>query len=189
MILTVIRTRRAASDSGEDDPLEVFCRRLSIISHRDMDGTVTVVFRSMLTSGRTRPVGSSELAELTQLNRVTIIHHLQRLEQMGLVEHTERKYRLAVSDLSEAVERMREEMLRSFDEAGNLALRLDRQMGIEEGEPAARQPAQTGPRNVRTAQTGLPSASNRADAPAPRLPSEHGRVAASYKRRLRRIQE
>ena len=127
MILTVVRTR---SSSRPEDELEVFCRRLSIISHRDMDGTVTVVFRSMLQEGRTRSVGSSELAGLTQLNRVTIIHHLQRLEQMGLVEHTERKYRLRVHDLGEAVVQMRGQMMRSFEEAESIAERLDKEMDI-----------------------------------------------------------
>ncbi len=127
MILTVVRPR---SSSRPEDELEVFCRRLSIISSRDMDGTVTVVFRSMLQEGRARPVGSSELAGLTRLNRVTIIHHLQRLEQMGLVEHTERKYRLRVHDLGEAVEQMREQMMRSFEEAESIAERLDKEMDI-----------------------------------------------------------
>ncbi len=134
MILTLVRrTARGAGGEHGGDELESFCRSMRILSARDMDGTVTVVFRSMLTEGR-QPVGSSELAQLTRLNRVTIIHHLQRLEQMGLVEHTERKYRLRVHDLSEAVEQMRGEMLRSFEEAEAMAEELDRRfmLGIEE---------------------------------------------------------
>ncbi|MCL6088960.1 MAG: helix-turn-helix domain-containing protein [Candidatus Marsarchaeota archaeon] len=131
MILTLVRR----TPKNEGDGLESFCRSMRILSARDMDGTVTVVFRSMLTEGR-QPVGSSELAQLTRLNRVTIIHHLQRLEQMGLVEHTERKYRLRVHDLSEAVEQMREEMMRSFEEAEVMALELDRQFMLGIGEEA-----------------------------------------------------
>ena len=150
MILTVVRARprppRAPGDEG--DALEIFCRRLQIISRRDMDGTVTVVFRSMLMQGRIRPVGSSELAEMTRLNRVTIIHHLQRLEQMGLVEHTERKYRLRVHDLSEAVEQMREEMMRSFEEAESLATQLDKQMGMDEPHAGIRPPLLASARNA-----------------------------------------
>lgn len=124
MILTLVRAKQPAAP---DDELEAFCRQVRILSTRDMDGTVTVVFRSMLIEGRQRPVGSSDLAKTTHLNRVTIIHHLQRLEQMGLVEHTQRKYRLRVSGLCEAVEQMREEMMRSFEEAEEMARELDRE--------------------------------------------------------------
>ncbi len=135
MILTIIRDRpargeaanrpREAKERDIEDELGSFCRAMKIISRRDMDGTVTVVFRSILTKGRAQPVGSSELAGFTHLNRVTIIHHLQRLEQMGLVEHTERKYRLRPNGLCEAVERMREEMLGSLREAEELAGQLE----------------------------------------------------------------
>jgi len=136
MILTLVRTRQNASD----DELEVFCRRMRIISTRDMDGTVTVVFRSMLEEGRQQPVGSSELAKSTCLNRVTIIHHLQRLEQMGLVEHTQRKYRLRVSGLCEAVEQMRSDMMRSFEEAEEIARSLDREFLLAGDEEAQETP-------------------------------------------------
>ena len=137
MILTLVRVRSVPpAPRDPDDELAAFCRSLRILSARDMDGTVTVVFRSMLVEGRSQPVGSSDLAKTTHLNRVTIIHHLQRLEQMGLVEHTQRKYRLRVSGLAEAVEQMREEMMRSFAEAETLALELDREFMLAHDDEA-----------------------------------------------------
>ncbi len=145
MILTIIRARGVPVQKEREDELESFCRAMNIISRRDMDGTVMVVFRSILTKGRAQPVGSSELADFTHLNRVTIIHHLQRLQAMGLVEHTERKYLLRVSALSEAVERMREEMLESFKEAEEMAGRLDREFMLD--APLMGR-AETGPRRL-----------------------------------------
>ena len=141
MILTLARAKALPPPRESDDELEAFCRHLRIVSTRDMDGTVTVVFRSMLVEGRVQPVGSSELAKTTHLNRVTIIHHLQRLEQMGLVEHTERKYRLRVSGLQQAVAQMREEMMRSFEEAEALALDLDREFMLAHDEESQGVPA------------------------------------------------
>ncbi len=119
--------QQAAHPVPGEDELEVLCRSLRIISARDMDGTVTVVFRSILVEGPDRPVGSSELAASSRLNRVTVIHHLRRLERLGLVEHTQRKYRLRASGLSELVERMRAEMMESFERATEMAEDLDRQ--------------------------------------------------------------
>ncbi len=129
------KTARSAGNAGApapaspsaDDELEVLCRSLRIISARDMDGTVTVVFRSILIAGRDRAVGSSELAAAARLNRVTVIHHLQRLERLGLVEHSQHKYRLRASGLSEMVERMRAEMMESFEQATSMAETLERQ--------------------------------------------------------------
>ena len=131
MILTVVRRTPKAlqpsqPESYGDDGFERLCRSLRILNTRDMDGTVTVVFRSILVSARERPIGSSELAKTTRLNRVTIIHHLQRLERLGVLEHERHKYRLRVSGLSEMVERMQTEMLESLSEARSMAVELDR---------------------------------------------------------------
>lgn len=133
MILTLVRRTRSGpaqprpASRADDDNLEELCRSLRIISARDMDGTVTVVFRSILIEGRDRAVGSSELAAASRLNRVTVIHHLQRLERLGVVEHAEHKYRLRASGLSEMVERMRSEMMESFEQATSMAEALERQ--------------------------------------------------------------
>lgn len=127
------------SSQSADDELEVLCRSLRIISARDMDGTVTVVFRSILIEGRDRAVGSSELAAASRLNRVTVIHHLQRLERLGLVEHAQHKYRLRASGLSEMVEKMRAEMMESFEQATSMAETLERQfllMRSREDDPS-----------------------------------------------------
>ncbi len=138
MILTVARrtvkkgdlapdgSTNASGENAQGDEFERLCRSLRILNTRDMDGTVTVVFRSILISSRERPIGSSELAKTTRLNRVTVIHHLQRLERMGVLEHERHKYRLRVSGLSEMVERMQEEMLESLSEAKGMAAELDR---------------------------------------------------------------
>ncbi len=146
MILTLVRrTQRRAgpreaaaarsveaapASAANDDELEELCRSLRIISARDMDGTVTTVFRSILIEGRDRPVGSSELAAASRLNRVTVIHHLQRLERLGLVEHAQHKYRLRAPGLSEMVEMMRREMMQSLASAQELAGELDREFTL-----------------------------------------------------------
>lgn len=120
----------APQSASGDDELDELCRSLRIISARDMDGTVTTVFRSILIGGRDRPVGSSELAAASRLNRVTVIHHLQRLERLGVVEHAQHKYRLRASGLSELVEMMRREMMQSLSEAQELAGELDREFTL-----------------------------------------------------------
>ena len=153
MILTVARrtvkkgdlapdgSTNASGENAQGDEFERLCRSLRILNTRDMDGTVTVVFRSILISSRERPIGSSELAKTTRLNRVTVIHHLQRLERLGVLEHELHKYRLRVSGLQQAVAQMREEMMRSVQEAETLALDLDREFMLAHDEESQGVPA------------------------------------------------
>lgn len=116
---------RLSPPSDPDDELERFCRHVCLVSQRDMDGTATAVVRVMLQAARSEPVGSSRLAELARLNRVTVIHHLHRLEQMGLVAHTGRKYQMSVGSFSDMVRQMRTDTEEMLSEVEEMARRID----------------------------------------------------------------
>lgn len=132
MILTLVRVRVTPPGvllpphrALRGDVLERFCRSIHLVSQRDTDGTVTTVMRVMLKEGAGQLIGSSDLAAAARLNRVTVIHHLRRLEQAGLVEHTAHKYRLAVSSFAHVVRQMREDTDRLLDEAERIAEQID----------------------------------------------------------------
>lgn len=112
---------------GDPDEIEGLCKALHIITKRDTDGTVTTVIRTMLTKSAGQPIGSSELADLTHLKRVTIIHHLKRLLKSGLVRKQEHKYVLCPSGFLEIVRQKRAEAEEMFDDAERLAKSLDSQ--------------------------------------------------------------
>ncbi len=128
MLLTVVRAR---PKSAPPDELERLCRSMQLVTHRDMDGTATTVLRAILEETPDQPVGSSELAARTRINRVTIIHHLNRLEQVGLVEHTEHKYRLSISGFGEMVRKIRVDTERMLNEAEQLAGQIDKEYALQ----------------------------------------------------------
>lgn len=139
MILTVIRAapsgrgrgRVGAPDaSAALDGLYEFCRTLHLVNSRDVDGTVTEVVRAMVTHGRGSPVGSSRLAAATRINRVTIIHHLRRLEEAGVVVRQDHKYALRARGFGELVDQMRRAQLQMLARAELLADALDRDYGL-----------------------------------------------------------
>lgn len=131
MILTLVRVRRITPiiirPRQDDDNIGQFCRSLQIVTRRDTDGTVTTVIRTMLNEYPKDLVGSSELAQKTNLNRVTVIHHLKRLEDAGIVQKDQRKYRLSPRGFSDLVQRMRQQTEEMFEEAQNLARKIDEQ--------------------------------------------------------------
>jgi predicted transcriptional regulator len=109
--------------NAKEDDISMLFRHLRVLSQRDRDKTVTHVFRVMLS--REKPVGSTDVARISGLNRITCIHHLRRLESAGIVERERRKYRLRYATMEALAQGMREEMERAFDEIDEMAKRID----------------------------------------------------------------
>jgi len=142
MILTVVRVRRIIPiivHPKPDDELDRFCRSLQIVTRRDIGGTVTTVIRTMLVEFPREYVGSTELAQKANLNRVTILHHLKRLHDAGIVQKDERRYRLSPCGFGEVVRRMREETEQMFEQAQDLAQRIDTHYQIEQSQSQTNQ--------------------------------------------------
>jgi len=136
--------RQIANREELEEELSKLFRSMHLMSERDLDATVTRVFRAMMRMGREGPVGSTELSKESGINRITVIHHLKRLESAGVVEKHESKYMLRVRSMEEMMEEMREDMLRQFEEMDQMARELDRAFmndfeGLNYGKRAKRE--------------------------------------------------
>ncbi|MCX8175262.1 MAG: helix-turn-helix domain-containing protein [Candidatus Micrarchaeota archaeon] len=130
---------RGASDI--DAELAQLCRMMRIMSERDIDGTLPQVLKVMMVKGRSKPVGGSELSELSGINRITIIHHLKRLEGAGLVRRQEGKYILTVHSAEDMLMEFRKEMERHFEQMDEIAREIDAHFAAIEREFERRQSA------------------------------------------------
>jgi DNA-binding MarR family transcriptional regulator len=126
-------------DDSPDDELVSLCRKMRLMSERDTDATLPQVLKVMMLRSRGQPVGGSELSELSGINRITIIHHLKRLENAGLVQRQESKYVLRVQSAEEMLLRFREEMERHFQEMDEMAREIDAHFEAAEREFEERQ--------------------------------------------------
>ena len=91
------------------DELERLLRFAGIVSERDVDNTVVEIMRSLVAASRERDfegIRSGELAKKSGLNRITCIHHLQRLEKAGLVEKENEHYELRLKSFSDLMTEM-----------------------------------------------------------------------------------
>src|SRR3989338_170530 len=95
---------------GADEELVKLCKYMRVMSDRDTDATVTQVLKTMMIAGRDKAVGGSELAKISGLNRITVIHHLKRLESAGLVKREETKYIMQPKNAEEMLLGFREDM-------------------------------------------------------------------------------
>ncbi len=124
----IVVQKARLSDMGasfaDDEELSRLCRLLRIASERDTGGTVVQVVRILVEKGKA-PVGSSDLSRETGLNRITILHHLKRLEGAGIVEKRNSQYQFAYDNFEDMVEMMRRETARMFEEMEEMAKKID----------------------------------------------------------------
>lgn len=122
---------RRGNRKKKEDELESICRSIGLLSERDIDGTVVEVFRYALVKHDSF-FGSTELSRVSRINRLTCLHHLKRMERMGIVENKEGEYCLARPTLEEIVEDFRGKSLVMFEEMMRFAEQID--MEREHGE-------------------------------------------------------
>ncbi|MFA4982757.1 MAG: hypothetical protein WC588_00930 [Candidatus Micrarchaeia archaeon] len=120
---TILLQRREISG---DEEIISLCRMMRLMSERDTDATLPQVLKIMLVHSRTEPVGGSELAKISGLNRITILHHLKRLEGAGFVVRKESGYVMRVQSAEEMLLEFRKEMEESFLQMDELAREIDR---------------------------------------------------------------
>ena len=117
----------AKKEADPNEELIELCRKMRLMSERDTDATLPQVLRVMMVHSRGQPVGGSELSELSGINRITIIHHMKRLEGAGFVKREEGKYVLRVRSAEDMILEFRKEMERNFAEMDEMAREFDEQ--------------------------------------------------------------
>ena len=113
--------------ANPDEELVELCRKMRLMSERDTDATLPQVLKVMMVHSHGQPVGGSELSELSGINRITIIHHMKRLEGAGFVRREEGKYVLRVRSAEDMILEFRKEMERNFAEMDEMAREFDEQ--------------------------------------------------------------
>ncbi len=103
-----------------------FCKKAKLISKRDTDGTIIIVFKLVL-NNEEDTIGSTELARLCGLHRLTVRHHLERLRESGLLEERKGKYKMRFDSIEDYIEYRRRKMLRMFKELEDIAERMDKE--------------------------------------------------------------
>ena|SRR3989338_5113228 len=121
-----------AGKTGEPDQvapqeaeLEELCRFFGALSSRDTERTVVRVFRVVITrASPDKGIGSSEIANMESINRLTVLHHLNRLAELGVVD--KRGVRYFMRDIDEVLGDFEEHALESIRRARRIAREMER---------------------------------------------------------------
>jgi DNA-binding transcriptional ArsR family regulator len=118
--------RPAQQQQADANEFEQICRLFGALSGRDTGRTVVRVYRVVVEKASPeKGIGSSELAEIERLNRLTAMHHLNRLAELGMLE--KRGPRYFARDFDEIFDEFEKQALENIKRARMIARQLERQ--------------------------------------------------------------
>ena len=105
---------------------------LGLFSSRDKDKSCFRIFIEMLKYARRGlPISSDELAHSLGLTRGTVIHHINRMIDAGLIIVHENRYFLRVSNLRKLIDSVQKDMEKSLSNIKQIAGEIDDLLDLE----------------------------------------------------------
>ncbi len=128
--ITIVNIRRPAEHNVNQE-LQWLGSSLGLFSIRDKDKSCYRVFIELLRSAKSRNVlTSDELANRLELSRGTIIHHINRLIESGLVVHEGNTYTLRVENLQSLIDEVEKDIKRACEDLKEVAKEIDQRLRL-----------------------------------------------------------
>ena len=125
--ITIVKISRP--QHAINDELQWFGNSLDLFNLRDKDKSCFRIFIELLKATKKQiPISSDELAAKLDLSRGTVVHHLNKLIESGIVIVVKNKYILRGNNLQEMVEEIESDTLNSLKELKRVAKEIDEGM-------------------------------------------------------------
>lgn len=130
--ITIIRTSEPSNDNI-NELLQWFGGTLGLFNVRDKDRSCFRIFIVLLKAVKQNPNGlsSDDIASKTSLSRGTVVYHLNKLMEVGLVNEVDNKYYLKNDNLEEISESIRSDVNDAFDSLSYIGRNLDKKLGLK----------------------------------------------------------
>ncbi len=128
--ITVVRIRKPDKNNLNEE-LQWLGSSLGLFNLRDKDKSCFRIFIELLKVAKSkRTITSDELAARTSLTRATVIHHIHRLIEAGIVVPEKNKYYLRVEKLLDLINEMERDVIQTCNDLREIADDIDRKMGL-----------------------------------------------------------
>ncbi|MBI1969154.1 helix-turn-helix transcriptional regulator [Candidatus Woesearchaeota archaeon] len=128
--ITVIKIRRPVHDALNED-LQWFGSSLGLFGLRDKDKSCFRIFIELVKSLRSREMLSSDnLAHQLHLSRGTVVHHLNKLMESGMVVHERRGYILRTGNMEHIIEELQKDLNRAMGDLLRVAKKIDDELEL-----------------------------------------------------------
>ena len=127
--ITLIKLRREQPENVNYE-LQWFGNALGLFNLRDRDSSCFRIFITLVKRNNThQPISSDEIASRLSLTRGTVVHHLNKLMDSGLVVREREGYILRRSNLHKIVTDLKKDMDDVFLELETAAKNIDQRLG------------------------------------------------------------
>ena len=128
--ITIIHIRKPAQKNINQE-LQWLGSSLGLFNLRDKDKSCFRIFIEFVKTAKLNfPLTSDELAYRLSLSRGTVIHHLHKLLDSGIVIPARRGYILRVNNLQELVDEVEKDTIRTISDLKKMAKEIDEGLGF-----------------------------------------------------------
>lgn len=104
---------------------------LGLFNLRDKDSSCFRIFVEFVKSAKTKkPLSSDEVAYKLDLTRGTVVHHINKLMEAGIITHEGRKYLLRVDKLEILIDEIENDAKRAYEDLKKIAKDVDKWIGL-----------------------------------------------------------
>ncbi|MBI5066292.1 winged helix-turn-helix transcriptional regulator [Candidatus Woesearchaeota archaeon] len=123
--ITIIKITKPVEPTF-NDVLQWFGDSLGLFHLRDKDKSCFRIFIELLKVAREGlGLSSDEIAERTSLTRGTVVHHLNKLMESGLIMQQRNKYYLRDPSLESLLDHLKKDFEQTFEDLRNSARQID----------------------------------------------------------------
>lgn len=128
--ITIIKLERPDEKDLNKD-LQNFSNSLGLFNDRDKEKSCFRVFIELIKATRRgRGISSDYIAERANLSRGTVVHHLNKLIDAGIIIPYKGKYMLRVRNLKALVKEVRQDLIDNFKALEEMAQDLDDELKL-----------------------------------------------------------
>lgn len=127
--ITIVQMDPPANETNAQ--LQWFARAFGLFNTRDKDRSCYRIFIEIIkVSKRERYISSEDLARRLNLSRGTVVHHLNKLLEVGLILSNRNKYMLRKESLSSLVDEIEKDSKRIFQHIREAGEGLDAKLSL-----------------------------------------------------------
>jgi len=129
-IYRITITRRKLPENDVNQELQWLADSLGFSSLRDKDRSCYRLFVEFVKNPK-KSMSSDELAFRLNLTRGTVVHHLNRLRESGIVITERNRYLLREENLKLLIDDIHKEVEQSLNELKKMAEKIDKEIGLK----------------------------------------------------------
>ena len=128
--ITIISIRKPAVKNVNQE-LQWLGSSLGLFNLRDKDKSCFRVFIELIKNAKKGiPLSSDELAYRLDLSRGTVVHHIHKLLESGIVVQAPKGYILRIDSLRELIDEVEKDLRRTCNDLREMAEEIDENLGL-----------------------------------------------------------